>query len=135
MDRVDILETQIEQLAQNQSHMLEAIEKLVKTDAETVRVLEKLVDKILGVELLKSLPIVAALTPAALAATINKDGTELPAKAYALEEGPWYLFVVGPQCDLDNMIDSFRGSKVRGCFVVARDGDVENYLRIYKLEE
>jgi len=86
-------------------------------------------------ELLKSLPVIAALTPAALEAT-TKDGKALPVKAYALEEGPWYLFVMdGVQCDVEDFARSFSGSKVRGGIVVAPNGDVDNYCRIYKLEE
>jgi len=86
-------------------------------------------------ELLKFLPVIAALTPAALEAT-TKDGTAVPAKAYALEEGPWYLFVVnGVQCDTENFAEAFRGSKIRGSILAAPDGNIENFCRIYKLEE
>jgi hypothetical protein len=86
-------------------------------------------------ELLKSLPMVAALTPEALN-VLNPDGTESLAKVYTLEQGPWYLFVVNPDgCDIQNFSESFNGSKVRGSIVAAQDRDVDNYIRIFKLEE
>jgi hypothetical protein len=78
-------------------------------------------------ELLKSLPAVAALLP-----TVTEKGA-----AYKLEEGPFYLFVLNPSAaDLNDFLSAFQlPHRVRGAIVIARDCDVENYCRIYKLDE
>jgi hypothetical protein len=77
-------------------------------------------------ELLR-LPGVVALTPAL--AKADKLG-------FALEEGPFYLFVVNPYtCDVNQLLGAFHGSKVRGAAVVAHDGDIHNALAIYKFED
>ena len=86
-------------------------------------------------ELLKSIPILAAL-PANKMQFINPDDTMSDARSYHLQEGPFYLFVVdGMNCDINHFCESFRDTKVRGCVIAAHDGDVENFVRIYKLEE
>lgn len=87
-------------------------------------------------ELLKSLPIVAAITPTTIKTIQNGKETETT-QAYPLEEGPFYLFVLTPRCNLDQFIDGFRsaGANLRGAIAICPDGDLDNFCRIYKLDE
>ena len=84
-------------------------------------------------ELLKSIAGVAAITPIIPLKDSDENPTVL---AHELNDGkPYYLFVVdGGQCDVDDFCNAFRECRIRGGVVVAHD-DVENFCRIYKLED
>ena len=86
-------------------------------------------------DLLKTIPVLGAL-PAIKMQFINPDDTMADTRSYHLQEGPFYLFVVdGMNCDINHFCEAFRGTRVRGAVLAAHDGDVENFVRIYKLEE
>lgn len=92
-------------------------------------------------DLLRSFPALAALPASAIRIINNEPGdaaTTGDARQIQLEHapGPLYLFVLnGQNCDIDHFCQAFTGTGVRGAVVAALDGDVDNFVRVYKLEE
>lgn len=84
-------------------------------------------------ELLKAVSGVAAIPLKIL----NDDGrVGGDANAHLLEPGPFYLFVLNPKsADVEHFIDAFHGSGIKGAVVCAHDENIDDFCRIYKLEE